>query len=62
MLFKDISVSLSYRDEEGTPSRFFEPDILLPSQYFSVVQCQGSLTPEKKLMLAVIENVMQATA
>jgi hypothetical protein len=34
------------------------PDIILPSQYFGVVQRREYLTPEKKLMLAVLETVV----
>ena len=46
---KDIAVALKYRDEEGTSSKFSEPpDIILPSQYFGVVERRGYLTPEKK--------------
>jgi len=58
-VLKDTSVAWQYRDEEGTSSHLFEPDILLPSQYFGVVQRRGSLTPEKKLMLAVLESAVQ---
>ncbi len=29
-MLKNIPVALKYRDQEGTPSRLFEPDILLP--------------------------------
>ncbi len=55
---KNTSVALKYQDKEDTASRLFEPDILLPSQYFGVVQRRGSLTPEKKLMLAVLESAL----
>jgi hypothetical protein len=58
-MLKNSAVALKYGDEEGTPSRLFAPDILLPSQYFSVVQGGGGLTPEKKLMLAVLESALQ---
>jgi len=56
---KDIAVALKYRDEEGTSSKFSEPpDIILPSQYFGVIRGCGQLTPEQKLMLAVLESAV----
>jgi hypothetical protein len=56
---KNLSVAVQYRDERGTSSKFSEPpDIILPSQYFGVVERRGYLTPEKKLMLAVLESVV----
>ena len=56
---KDIAVALKYRDAEGTASKFPEPpDIILPSQYFGVIWGCGHLTPEKKLMLAVLESAV----
>jgi hypothetical protein len=56
---KNLSVAVQYQDKKGTSSKFSEPpDIILPSQYFGVVERRGRLTPEKKLMLAVLENVV----
>jgi len=56
---KDIAVVLKYRDEKGTSSKFSEPpDIILPSQYFGVIRGCGQLTPEQKLMLAVLESAV----
>lgn len=56
---KDIAVALKYRDEKGTSSKFSEPPgIILPSQYFGVIRGCGHLTPEKKLMLAVLESAV----
>jgi hypothetical protein len=56
---KNLSVAVQYRDEEGTSASLGDPpDIILPSQYFGVVQRREYLTPEKKLMLAVLENVV----
>ena len=56
---KDIAVAVKYRDKEGTSSKFSEPpDIILPSQYFGVIRGCGHLTPEKKLMLAVLESAV----
>jgi len=56
---KNLSAAVQYRDEKGTSSKFSEPpDIILPSQYFGVVERGGHLTPEKKLRLAVLETVV----
>ena len=56
---KNLSATVQDRDEKGTSSKFSEPpDIILPSQYFGVVERRGYLTPEKKLMLAVLESVV----
>jgi len=56
---KDIAVALKYRDEKGRSSKFSEPPgIILPSQYFDVIRGCGQLTPEKKLMLAVLESAV----
>src|SRR5262245_40022119 len=51
--------ALKFRDKEGTPSKFSEPpDLILPSQYFGVIRDCGQLTPEQKLMLAVLESAV----
>jgi len=56
---KDIAVALQDRDEEGTSPKFSEPpDLILPSQYFGVIRGCGQLTPEQKLMLAVLESAV----
>jgi len=56
---KNIAVALKYRDAKGTSSKFSEPpDIILPSQYFGVIRGCGHLTPEEKLMLAVLESAV----
>jgi len=56
---KNLSAVVQYRDEKGTSSKFSEPpDIILPSQYFGAVERRGYLSPEKKLMLAVLESVV----
>ena len=57
-MLKNTPAALKYQDKEDTASRLFEPDILLPSQYVSVVQRRGSLTAEKRLMLAVLESAL----
>ncbi|MEK7378878.1 MAG: hypothetical protein AABZ71_08230 [Candidatus Binatota bacterium] len=36
----------------------FEPDILLPTQYFATTKRKDHLEPEKKLMLAVLEDAI----
>ena len=35
-----------------------EPETILPAQYFSSVQLDASLQPEKRLMLAVLEDAV----
>jgi hypothetical protein len=55
---KNSAVALKYQEEESPPSRLFEPDLLLPSQYFGLVQRRGGITPEKRLMLAVLESAL----
>src|SRR5215470_6694558 len=51
--------ALQDRDEEGTSAKFSEPpDLLLPSQYFGVIRGCGQLTPEQKLMVAVLESAV----
>jgi len=54
---KNLSVAAQYQDEEGTSALLGDPpDIILLSQYFGVVERREHVTPEKKLMLAVLEN------
>ncbi len=36
----------------------FQPDTLLPTQYFSRLRSRSSLEPEKALMLAVLEDAI----
>lgn len=43
--------------EERTFS-LFQPDILLPAQYFATTKRKDHLDPEKKLMLAVLEDAV----
>jgi len=57
-MLKNTPAALKYPDKANTVSRLFEPDVLLPSQYFGVVQRRESLTPEKRLMLAVLESAL----
>lgn len=45
----------------GTEERafsLFQPDILLPTQYFATTKRKDHLEPEKKLMLAVLEDAI----
>jgi hypothetical protein len=37
----------------------FQPDILLPTEYLATVRGKAHLEPEKKLMLAVLEDAIQ---
>jgi hypothetical protein len=56
---KASAVALQDRDEERTAAKVSEPpDLILPSQYFSVIRGCGQLTPEQKLMLAVLESAV----
>lgn len=49
---------------QATPSvedkafSLFQPDILLPAQYFETTRRKSHLEPEKKLMLAVLEDAI----
>lgn len=36
----------------------FQPDTLLPAQYFDTVRRQAHLEPEKKFMLAILEDAV----
>lgn len=46
-----------FRIEEKVAS-LFQPDVLLPAQYFETVRTRASLEPEKRLMLAVLEDAV----
>jgi hypothetical protein len=39
-------------------SFLFQPDVLIPDQYFEAVRTTTGLEPEKKLMLAVLEDAV----
>ena len=43
---------------EGRTSTPLEPDTLLPAQYFDRVGSDGAFQPEKRLMLAVLEEAI----
>lgn len=44
--------------EEEKALSLFQPDILLPAQYFETTRRKNRLEPEKKLMLAVLEDAI----
>jgi hypothetical protein len=43
---------------EYSPGSGLEPETILPSQFFDRVQIDASLQPEKRLMLAVLEDAV----
>jgi hypothetical protein len=56
---QDLSVAVKDRHEERTSAWLFEPpSLMLPSQYFGVIQSREQLTPEKKLLFAVLESAV----
>jgi hypothetical protein len=50
-----MSYEASVRFEERAAS-LFQPDTLLPAQYFEALRNRAYLEPEKRLMLAVLEE------
>jgi hypothetical protein len=36
----------------------FQPDVLIPAQYFDTLRAKTALEPEKRLMLAVLEDAV----
>ena len=50
-----ISASPSFEERSFS---LFQPDILLPTQYFATTKRKDHLEPEKKLMLAVLEDAI----
>jgi hypothetical protein len=55
----EIQLSRQYsQDEQESLALSFEPDILLAAQYFERFQKKAYLDPEKKLMLAVLEDAI----
>jgi hypothetical protein len=46
------------KPEEVNAGPGLEPETILPSQYFDHVQLDASLQPEKRLMLAVLEDAV----
>ena len=43
---------------EEKVSSLFQPDTLLPAQYFETFRRKSHLEPEKRLMLAVLEDAV----
>ena len=51
-----MQMEAARRREESGPG--LEPETILPSQYFDRIQIDASLQPEKRLMLAVLEDAV----
>ena len=49
---------LSLKQAEGRVASLFQPDTLLPEQYFATFRRKTHLEPEKRLMLAVLEDAV----
>ena len=47
--------SLGVEEKMGS---LFQPDTLLPAQYFDIVRRKANSEPEKKLMLAILEDAI----
>ncbi len=39
-------------------SRLFQPDILLPAQYFATLRRKGTQEPERRLVIAILEDAV----
>ena len=48
------------RSEGGTGAGLFEPDILLPNQYFAAFRRGRAVEGERRLMLAVLEDAVDS--
>jgi hypothetical protein len=48
------------RSEGGTGTGLFEPDILLPNQYFAAFRRGRAVEGERRLMLAVLEDAVDS--
>ena len=48
------------KSEGGTGAGLFEPDILLPNQYFAAFRRGRAVEGERRLMLAVLEDAVDA--
>jgi hypothetical protein len=55
MANKKDSASLNLRDEIGA---LFQPDVIVPAQYFADRSGKANLEPERRLMLAVLEDAI----
>ncbi len=40
-------------------SRLFQPDILLPSQFFATLRRKGAQEPERRLVIAILEDAVE---
>ncbi len=38
----------------------FQPDVVIPAQYFDVLRSKNAMEPEKRLMLAVLEDAVRS--
>jgi hypothetical protein len=54
----ETHAKVASREEAGRTGVDLEPETILPAQYFSNVQLDASLQPEKRLMLAVLEDAV----
>jgi len=48
------------KNEGGTGAGLFEPDVLLPNQYFAAFRRGRAVEGERRLMLAVLEDAVDA--
>lgn len=44
---------------EEKVASLFQPDILVPAEYFETVRTRACVDPEKRLMLAILEDAIQ---
>jgi len=48
------------KNEGGTGAGLFEPDVLLPNQYFAAFRLGRAVEGERRLMLAVLEDAVDS--
>lgn len=53
-----VAISEPTPDAEEKVASLFQPDILLPAQYFETFRRKAHLEPEKRLMLAILEDAI----
>ena len=58
--FKDMDNVLDIRAEEA-PAALFQPDTVAPAEYFKIYERTPGLEPEKKLMLVVLKDALDAS-
>jgi len=56
--FRESPETLTSQGVDEGAFSLFQPDILLPTQYFATTKRKDHLEPEKKLMLAVLEDAI----